>query len=65
MCSKSTLKHELDNIHSNLVQNSYPEFLIDSRISKNLLHFQQSTKEGQKNCPVYLKLPWIGENPLN
>ena len=25
-------------------------------------HF--STKEGPKKCPIYLKLPWIGENSL-
>ena len=49
ICSKSTLKHELDNIRSILVQNGYPEFLIDSRISKKLLRFQRSTKEGPKN----------------
>ena len=64
ICSKSTLKQELDNIRSILVQNDYPEFLIDSRISKKLLRFQQSTKEGPKKCPVYLKLPWIGKNSL-
>ena len=64
ICSKSTLKHELENICSILVKNGYPEFLIDSRISKKLLRFQQSTKEGPKKCPVYLKLPWIGENSL-
>ena len=49
ICFKSTLKHELDNIRSILVQNGYPEFLIDLRISKKLLSFQQSTKEGPKN----------------
>ena len=64
ICSKFTLKHELDNIRSILVKNGYPEFLIDSRISKKLLCFQQSTKEGPKKCPVYLKLPWIGKNSL-
>ena len=40
ICSKSTLKHELENIRSILVKNDYPEFLIDSRISKKLLRFQ-------------------------
>ena len=49
ICSKSTLKHELDNIYSILVENGYSEFLIDSRISKKLLHFQQNAKEGPKN----------------
>ena len=57
ICSKSSLKHELDNIRSILVQNGYPEFLIDLRISKKFLLFLQSTKEGPKKCPVYLKLP--------
>ena len=52
ICSKSTLKHELENIRSIFVQNGYPEFLIDSRISKTLLRFQQNTKEGPKKCPV-------------
>ena len=64
ICSKSTLKRELDNIRSILVQNGYPKFLIDSRISKKLLRFQQNTKEGPKKCLVYVKLPWIGENSL-
>ena len=49
ICSKSTLKHELNNIRSILTQNGYSEFLIDSRISKKLLRFQQSTKKGSKN----------------
>ena len=42
-----------------VIQNSLliPEFL-------KLLRFQQSTKEGPKKCPVYLKLPWIGKNSL-
>ena len=39
--SKSTLKHSLDNICSILVENGYSEFLIDLRISKKLLCFQE------------------------
>ena len=60
ICSKSTLKHELDNIRSILVQNGYSEFLIDLRISKKLLRFQQSTKEGPKKMPCLCKtaLDW-------
>ena len=54
ICSESTLKHELDNIRSIVVENGCPEFLIDSRIFKKLLRFQQNAKEGPKKCPVYL-----------
>ena len=64
ICSKFTLKHELDNICPILVKNGYSGFLIDLRISKKLFRFQQNTKEGPKKCLVYLKLPWIGENSL-
>ena len=56
ICSKSTSKHELDNIHSIFVQNGYPEFRIDSRISKNFLRFQQSTKEGPKKMSCLFKI---------
>ena len=40
ICSKSTLKHELDNICSFLVQNGYPELILDLRISKKIIRFQ-------------------------
>ena len=49
MCSISALKHKLDNIRFILVQNGYPLFRIDSKISEKLLRFQQSTKRGPKN----------------
>ena len=49
ICSKSTLKHELDNNRFILVENGYPELIIDSRISKKLLRFQQSANEDPKN----------------
>ena len=42
------LKHQLDNTCSIFVQNGYPEFLIDFRLSKKLLHFQQNAGKGLK-----------------
>ena len=56
ICYKSTLKHELENIRSILVKIGYPEFLIDLRISKKLLCFQQSTKEDPKKMPCLFKI---------
>ena len=48
--------HELDNIHSILVQNGYPEFLKDSKISKN---FYVCNKEGSKmSCLFKIILNW-------
>ena len=48
--------HELDNIHSILVQNGYPEFLKDSKILKN---FYVCNKEGPKmSCLFKIILDW-------
>ena len=63
ICFESILKHGPDNVRSILVENDYPEFLIDSRFSKKLLRFQQNAKEGPKKCHVFLKLPWIAKIP--
>ena len=43
-----------------VIQNS----LLIREFCKKLLRFQRSTKEGPKQCPVYVKLPWICENFL-
>ena len=59
ICFKSTLNYELDDIRSIFVENTYPDFLIDSRISKKLLPFQQDAKEGSKKFQ-HLILPWMG-----
>ena len=38
-----------------------PESVINARISKKILQFRKQPEEGPQRCPVYLKLPWIGE----
>ena len=59
------------NIRIILRQNSYPESIIDKGISNKLARFQSLPKFGPNKCPVYLKLPWIGnislkfENKIN
>ena len=62
ICSPSVLNQELDKIRSFLIDNGYPEAIIESKISKTLLRFNQTPTEGPKKCPVYLKLPWIGHS---
>ena len=37
---------------------------VEVFVFEKLLRFQQNAKEGPKKYPVYLKLPWIGENSL-
>ena len=45
-------------------QNGYSEVIINSTISKKIARSYQPVKEGPQKCPVYLKLPWIGNISL-
>ena len=51
---------EIDFIRSILYSNGYPENVINSRIKRKIEQFKLLPKEGPEQCPVYLKLPWIG-----
>ena len=61
ICSKSKLQHELENISSILLNNGYPESIIQIIMSKKIALFNRKPNEGPQKCPVYLKLPWIGK----
>ena len=60
ICSPSKLPQEIDFIRSILCSNGYLENLINSRIKRKIEEFKLSPKEVPEKCPVYLKLPWIG-----
>ena len=60
ICSLSKLPQKLDFIRSILCSNGYPENLINSRIKRKIEELKLPPNEGPEKCPVYLKLPWIG-----
>ena len=60
ICSSSRLHAELDKIRSILVANGYPNHIITSTFFKKIRQFNQSSQRGPKKCPVYLRLPWLG-----
>ena len=64
ICSKSSLQQKLDTIRYLFLKNGYPESVINARISKKILQFQKHSIGGPQRCPVYLKLPWIGETSV-
>ena len=47
-----------------LRNNGYPESIIERGTSNKLAQFQSLPKFGPNKCPVYLKLPWIGNISL-
>ena len=64
ICSKSTLQNELSNIRSILINNGYPEAVINAVKTKKINQFHRPTQFGPKKCPVYLHLPWLGNVSL-
>ena len=60
----SMLQQEFENIRVILRDNGYPESIIDRGISNKLARLQSLPKFGPNKCPVYLKLPWIGNISL-
>ena len=60
ICSKTKLGPELDKIKQLLIENGYPTDVLLSCINQKLANFAAEKTYGPEKCPVYLKLPWIG-----
>ena len=60
ICSKTKLGPELDEIKQLLIDNGYPADVLLSCINQKLASFAVEKPIGPEKCPVYLKLPWIG-----
>ena len=69
--SVTKLGSELDEIKQLLIENGYPVDVLLSCINQKVANFAAEKTFGQEKCPVYLKLPWIGnvsskfENQIN
>ena len=59
ICSESNLQNELSNICKILINNGYPEAIINTAITKKMDQFRRPTHLDPKECPVYLYLPWL------
>ena len=60
ICSKSKLDQELGKIRSILLENGYPERIINSAFKRKLQQINSNPVHTVKKCPVYLHIPWIG-----
>ena len=61
ICTKYKLNKEIKHIKNILLDNGYPESIIDSNISKKIAQFSLPKRFGPEKCPVYLRVPWIGK----
>ena len=60
ICSKSKLDQKLGKIRSILLENSYPERVINSAFKRKLQQINSNPVHTVKKCPVYLHILWIG-----
>ena len=60
ICSKTKLYQELGKIRSILLENGYPEHVINSGFKRKLQQLNSNLVHTVKKCPVYLHIPWIG-----
>ena len=71
ICSKNKLGSELERVGQLLIENGYPGDVLVSCIKQKLANFAAKKPCGPEKCPVYLKLPRIGnvsskfENQIN
>ena len=60
ICSKSKLESELNTIRSILLENGYPEHIINLAFKEKLEQHKRNSVQSVGKCPVYLHVPWIG-----
>ena len=61
ICTKSKLNEKIKHTKNILLNNGYPESIIDSNISKKIAQFSRPKRFGPEKCPVYLRVPWMGK----
>ena len=57
ICSKSKLNQELGKIRSILLENGYPEHVINSAFKQKFQQINSNPVHTVKKCPVYLHIP--------
>ena len=59
ICSESNLQNKLSDICKIFINNSYPEAIINTAITKKMNQFRRPAHLDPKKCPVHLYLPWL------
>ena len=61
ICSESKLLGEVGFIIETLCNNGFPEEIFWSVIVDKIAYFHKTRVASAQRCPVYLRLPWLGE----
>ena len=61
ICSKKLFKEELDINKSIFGALGYPSHTISKTINNTISTFKKHFKQGPSNCPIYLRLQYLGK----
>ena len=61
ICSESKVDGEIDFITKTFCNNGFPEDIVRSVIGDKIAYFHKTKVSSAQRCPVYLRLPWLGE----
>ena len=62
---KRRLNGEIERIKKILLGNGYPKNVINIQITKKIAQFFTPKRFGPEECPMYLRVPWIGKPCTN
>ena len=65
ICTKRRLNGEIVRINKILLDNDYPINVINIQIAKKIAQFSTLKRFGPEKCPMYLRVPWIGNSSTN
>ena len=61
ICSESKLDCDVSFITETFCNNGFPEDIFRSVIRNKIAHFHKTKVSSAQKCPVYLRLPWLGD----
>ena len=65
ICTKRRLNGKIEWIKKMLLDNGYPENVINAQTAKKIAQFSTLKRFDPEKYPVYLRIPWIGKLSTN
>ena len=65
ICTKRRLNEEIERITKILLDSGYPKNVINAQIAKKIAQFSTLKRFGPEKCPMYFRVPWIGQPSAN
>ena len=65
ICTKRRLNGEIEQIKKILLDNVYPNNVINAQITKKIAQFSNFKRFSREKYLVYLRVPWIGKPSTN